>query len=99
MPTLAVLGWWNAYGYYNHLRLKHLPKTDLSGLKLEFDSEYDQTLDGAGDIHDVRLLDHATVVSVSGTAATVQAGAGTAGFATVDGIWIERTGASSPAFR
>jgi hypothetical protein len=33
----AVLGWWNAYDYYNHLRLKHLPKTDLSGLKLEFD--------------------------------------------------------------
>ena len=30
----AVLGWWNAYDYYNHLRLKHLPKTDLSGLKL-----------------------------------------------------------------
>jgi hypothetical protein len=43
----AVLGWWNAYDYFNHLRLKHLPKTDLSGLKLEFDIEYDQTLDGA----------------------------------------------------
>ena len=43
----AVLGWWNAYDYYNHLRLKHLPKTDLSGLKLEFDIEYDQALDGA----------------------------------------------------
>ena len=38
----AVLGWWNAYDYFNHLRLKHLPKTDLSGLKLEFDIEYDQ---------------------------------------------------------
>jgi hypothetical protein len=25
----AVLGWWNAYDYFNHLRLKHLPKTDL----------------------------------------------------------------------
>ena len=24
-----VLGWWNAYDYFNHLRLKHLPKTDL----------------------------------------------------------------------
>ena len=43
----AVLGWWNAYDYFNHLRLKHLPKTDLSGLKLEFDIEYDQALDGA----------------------------------------------------
>ena len=30
----AVLGWWNAYGYFNHPRLKHLPKTELSGLKL-----------------------------------------------------------------
>ena len=81
----AVLGWWNAYDYFNHLRCKHLPRTDLSGLKLEFDIEYDQTLDGAmrfdaakypsvswdamtfvtgkGDIHDVRLLDHATVIS------------------------------------
>src|ERR1019366_10509962 len=36
----AVLGWWNAYDYFNHLRRKHLPKTDLSGLKLEFDIEY-----------------------------------------------------------
>jgi hypothetical protein len=43
----AVLGWWNAYDYFNHLRLKHLPKTELSGLKLEFDIEYDQALDGA----------------------------------------------------
>jgi hypothetical protein len=89
----AVLGWWNACDYFNHLRLKHLPKTDLSGLKLEFDIEYDQALDGAirldaaeypsvswdamtfvtgaGDSHDVRLLDHATVVSGSETAATV----------------------------
>ena len=159
----AVLGWWNAYDYFNHLRLKHLPKTDLSGLKLEFDIEYDQTLDGAirldaakypsvswdamtfvtgtGDTHDVRLLDHATVVSGSETAATVlidisgdenmdggidwlhlyfrdtrytvtstdcrvetqltaavKAGdvslpvSSTAGFATADGIWIERSG-------
>ncbi len=43
----AVLGWWNAHDYFNHLRLKHLPKTDLSSLKLEFDIEYDQTLHGA----------------------------------------------------
>src|SRR5260370_35141287 len=35
----AVLGWWNAYDYFNHLRLKHLPRTDLSSLKLEFDIE------------------------------------------------------------
>ena len=82
-----------SYDYFNHLRLKHLPKTDLSGLKLEFDIEYDQALDGAirldaakypsvtwdamtfvtgsSDSHDVRLLDHATVVSGSETAATV----------------------------
>ena len=33
----AVLSFWNAYDYFNHLRLKHLPRTDLSGLKLEFD--------------------------------------------------------------
>jgi hypothetical protein len=89
----AVLGWWNAYDYYNHLRLKHLPETDLSGLKLEFDIEYDQALDGAmrfdsakfpsvswdamtfvtgaGDIQEVRLLDHAIVLSGNETAATV----------------------------
>ena len=80
-----------SYDYFNHLRLKHLPKTDLSGLKLEFDIEYDQALDdairfdaakfpsvswdamtfvtGAGDTHEVRLLDHATVVSGSETPA------------------------------
>ncbi len=90
----AVLGWWNAYDYFNHLRLKHLPKTDLSGLKLEFDIEYDNTLDGAmrfdaakypsvawdamtfvtgaGDIHEVRLLDLATVVSGGEIAASVR---------------------------
>jgi hypothetical protein len=81
----AVLGWWNAYDYYNHLRCKHLPRTDLSGLKLEFDIEYDQAFDGAmrfdaakypsvswdamtfvtgkGEVHEVPLLLHATVVS------------------------------------
>ena len=35
----AVLGLWNANDALNHLQLKHLPKTDLSGLKLEFDIE------------------------------------------------------------
>lgn len=34
----AVLGLWNAYDNFNRLRLKHLPRTDLSGLKLEFDN-------------------------------------------------------------
>ena len=85
----AVLGWWNAYDYFSHLRLKHLPRTDLSELKLEFDIEYGHALDGAmrldaakypsvswdamtfvtgkGDIHEVRLLDHATVISGSET--------------------------------
>src|SRR5512138_748198 len=43
----AVLGLYNAYDYHNHLRLKHLPRTDLSGLTLAFDIEYDHTLDGA----------------------------------------------------
>ena len=87
----AVLGLYNAYDYYNHLRLKHLPRTDLSGLTLAFDIEYDHTLDGAmrldaakypsvswdsmtfecgvggaANTYEVRLLDHATVVSGSG---------------------------------
>jgi hypothetical protein len=88
----AVLCLYNAYDYFNHLRTKPLPRTDLSGLKLEFDIEYDHVLDGAmrfdaakypsvswdamtfvtgaGDIHDVRLLDHATVVSGDETPAT-----------------------------
>jgi hypothetical protein len=94
----AVLGWWNAYDYFNHLRLKHLPRTDLSGLRLEFDIEYDNALDGAmrldaakypsvswdsmtfvcgkgiapNDIYEVRLLDHATVVSGGETPASVE---------------------------
>jgi hypothetical protein len=88
----AVLCRYNAYDYFNHLRLKHLPKTDLSGLKLEFDIEYEQTLDGAirfeaakypsvswdavtfvcgaGDIYEVRCLDHATVVGGGETPAS-----------------------------
>ena len=87
------MGSWNAYDYFNHLRLKHMPKTGLARLKLEFDIKYDQALGGAirldaakypcgsraamtfvtgsGNSHDVRLLDHATVVSGSETAATV----------------------------
>ncbi|MCC6362146.1 MAG: hypothetical protein IT165_01400 [Bryobacterales bacterium] len=68
----AVLGFWNAYDYYNHLRLKHLPKTDLSGLKLEFDIEYDHALDGA-----VRL-DAAKYPSVSWDAMTFVCGKGIA---------------------
>lgn len=43
----ATLGWWKAYDYFNHLRLKHVPRTDLSGLRLEFAIEYDQALAGA----------------------------------------------------
>ena len=94
----AVLGFWNAYDYFNHLRVKHLPRTDLSGLKLEFDIEYDHTLGGAirldaakypsvswdamtfvcgtGDIYEVRLLDHATVVSGGETPASCELDAG-----------------------
>ena len=31
---VAVLCLFNAYDYFNHIRLKHLPRMDLSGLKL-----------------------------------------------------------------
>ncbi|MBI4904407.1 MAG: hypothetical protein HY820_12270, partial [Acidobacteria bacterium] len=97
----AVLGFCNAYDYFNHLRLRHLPRTDLSGLKLEFDIEYDYALDGAmrfdaakfpsvswdamtfvcgvggpNDQYEVRLLDHATVVSGGETPASCQFDAG-----------------------
>jgi len=90
----AVLGFWNAYDYFNHLRLKPLPRTDLSGLKLEFDIECDHALDGAmrfdapkfpsvawdsitfvtavGDIHEVKLLDHAAAISGFETPASLQ---------------------------
>ena len=90
----AVLCLYNAYDYFNHLRLKPLPRTDLSGLKLEFDIEYDHALDGAmrfdapkfpsvsweaitfvtgaGDIHEVKLLDHAIAISGSETPASLR---------------------------
>ena len=68
----AVLGFWNAYDYFNHLRLKHLPRTDLSGLKLEFDIEYDHGLDGA------MRLDAAKYPSVSWDAMTFVCGKGIA---------------------
>ena len=92
----AVLGFYNAYDYFNHLRQKHLPRTDLSGLTLEFDIDYDHALDGAmrldaakypsvswdamtfvcgkggpGEIHEVKLLSYATVVSGGETPASV----------------------------
>lgn len=35
----AVLGLCNAYDYFNHLRLKHLPRIDLLGLTLNFNIE------------------------------------------------------------
>jgi hypothetical protein len=90
----AVLCFYNAYDYFNHLRLKHLPRTDLSGLRLEFDIEYDHTLDGAmrfdapkypsvswdaitfmtgaGHVHEVAILPHATVISGAETPASLQ---------------------------
>ena len=90
----AVLCLYNAYDYFNHLRLKPLPRTDLSGLKLEFDIEYDHALDGAmrfdapkypsvswdsitfvtgaGDIHEVKLLDQAAAISGTETPAGLQ---------------------------
>src|ERR1035441_5012966 len=66
----AVLGFYNAYDYFNHLRQKHLPRTDLSGLVLEFDIEYDHALDGA------MRLDAAKYPSVSWDAMTFVCGKG-----------------------
>ena len=66
----AVLGFYNAYDYFNHLRQKHLPRTDLSGLMLEFDIEYDHALDGA------MRLDAAKYPSVSWDAMTFVCGKG-----------------------
>ena len=66
----AVLGFYNAYDYFNHLRQKHLPRTDLSGLILEFDIEYDNALDGA------MRLDAAKYPSVSWDAMTFICGKG-----------------------
>ena len=66
----AVLGWWNAYDYFAHLRLKHLPRTDLSALKLEFDIEYDHSLDGT------MRLDAAKYASVSWDAMCFECGVG-----------------------
>lgn len=69
----AVLGFRNAYDDCKPPLMKPMPRTDLSGLKLEFDIDYDHALDGAGgaggpnDLYKVRLLNHlrnhATVVS------------------------------------
>lgn len=92
----AVLGLYSAYDYFNHLRQKHLPRTDLSGLALAFDIEYDHEFDGAmrldaakypsvswdsmtfecgvggpANTYEVRLLDHASVVSGGETPASV----------------------------
>jgi len=69
----AVLGFYNAYDYFNHLRQKHLPRTDLSGLTLEFDIEYDHALDGA------MRLDAAKYPSVSWDSMTFVCGKGGAG--------------------
>ncbi len=66
----AVLGLYNAYDYFNHLRVKHLPRTDLSGLTLEFDIDYDHALDGA------MRLDTAKYPSVSWDAMTFVCGKG-----------------------
>ena len=66
----AVLGFYNAFDYFNHLRLKHLPRTDLSGLTLAFDIEYDHALDGA------MRLDAAKYPSVSWDAMTFECGVG-----------------------
>ena len=65
----AVLGLYNAYDYFAHLRLKHLPRTDLAGLTLAFDIEYDHALDGA------MRLDAAKYPSVSWDAVSFICGA------------------------
>lgn len=66
----AVLGFWSVYDYFNHLRVKHLPTTDLSGLTLGFGSEYDHTLDSA------MRVDAAKFPSVYWDAMTFVCGAG-----------------------
>ncbi len=66
----AVLGFYNAFDYFNHLRLKHLPRTDLSGLTLAFDIEYDHALDGA------MRVDAAKYPSVSWDSLTFECGVG-----------------------
>ena len=43
----AVLEWFNAYDYYNHLRCRPLPRFDLTGVTLAFTLEMDHVLDGA----------------------------------------------------
>ncbi len=43
----AVLCLYNAYDYFNHLRTRPLPRTDLTGVRLQFDLEYDHALEGA----------------------------------------------------
>jgi hypothetical protein len=90
----AVLCLYNAYNYFNHLRVKHLPRADPSGLRLAFDIEYVHALDGAtrfdapkypsvswdaitfvtgaGDVHEVPILAHATIISGSETPANLQ---------------------------
>ena len=68
--TSRCSGFYNAYDYFNHLRQKHLPRTDLSGLMLEFDIDYDHALDGA------MRLDAAKYPSVSWDAMTFVCGKG-----------------------
>jgi hypothetical protein len=45
VEDFTVRGLWNACDYFAHLRLKHLPRTDLSAVKLCFDIKYDHALD------------------------------------------------------
>jgi hypothetical protein len=66
----AVLCFYNAYDYFNHLRTKPLPRTDLTGLGLQFDLEYDHALEGA--IH----FDAAKYPSVSWDSTTFVCGKG-----------------------
>jgi hypothetical protein len=68
----AVLGLYDAYDYYAHLRCKHLPRTDLSGVAWSFDIEYDHDLDGA------MRLDAAKYPSVAWDALTFVCGKGVA---------------------
>ena len=88
----------SAYDYYNHLRLKPLPVTDLSGVTLQFDMQvlpvngeegnvrpdcvkypsvgWDKltVTTGNGDIYEVPLMAHCTVLSGGFTPGSFQIG-------------------------
>jgi hypothetical protein len=66
----AVLGFCNAYDYFNHLRAKWLPRRDLSNLVLTFNPEMNSALEG-----NVRI-DYPKYPAVAWNKITVASGAG-----------------------